>query len=84
MIHRRRLNNAIYRQLIYSLKFEKRIPTCELMRRFPNAIRFVMDAALLDLPKHTLREVIPEEKKFNRLVRLKKRLLSEKLITIKK
>ena len=61
-----------YQQLFY-LKFKKGVSTYELVRRFPNAIDQVSEVALLDVPESTLKEIIGEEKAFNRLMRLKRR-----------
>ncbi len=63
-----------YRELFY-LKFKKGVSTYELVRRFPEAIDQVSEVALLDVPEATLKEIIGEEKSFNRLMRLKRKFL---------
>ncbi len=61
-----------YDRLFY-LKFKKRLTTCELVRMYPAQIKRVSEVALLDVPEHTLKEVLKETGTFTRLMRLKKR-----------
>ena len=61
-----------YQQLFY-LKYKKRISTYELVQRFPREINRVSEVALLDIPEEMLREILKEEKTFNRLMRLKRK-----------
>ena len=63
-----------YRTLFY-LKFKKRISTYELVRKFPDEIGRVSEVALLEIPEEILREVLKEEKLFDRLMRLKRKFL---------
>ena len=61
-----------YRELLY-LKFKKKLSTFELVRRFPAQIERVSLVALMDIPEDTLRKVLPEERDYNRVMRLKRR-----------
>ena len=61
-----------YQRLFY-LKFKKGLSSCELIQRFPEHIHRVSEVALLDVPEQTLKEIIREEKAFNRLMRLKRK-----------
>lgn len=61
-----------YDELFY-LKFRRGLSTYELVRRFPGELRRVSEVALLDLPEATLRDILKEDKAFNRLMRLKKK-----------
>ncbi len=63
-----------YRTLFY-LKFKKRVSTYELVRKFPDEIGRVSEVALLEIPEEILREVLKEEKLFDRLMRLKRKFL---------
>lgn len=65
-----------YREL-FNLKFKKGFSTYELVRRYPEEIHRVSEIALLDVPEQTLRKILREEKIFNRLIRLKRKLLSK-------
>lgn len=65
-------NLMTYDRLFY-LKFKKRLTTCELVRMYPAQIKRVSEVALLDVPEHTLKEVLKETGTFTRLMRLKKR-----------
>lgn len=60
-------------QKLFQLKFSEGVSTSELARRYPHDIRRVSEVALLDIPEGTLREIISEQKAFNRLMRLKRR-----------
>ena len=71
MYRRGKVQNAMYRKLFH-LKFEEGLSTLQLMRKFPNAIQFVIETALLQLPKRTLRAVVLEDKTYTRLMRLRK------------
>ena len=61
---------------LFDLKFKKRLSTYELLRRFPNAMGQVADVALMDVPEPTLKEIVVEEKDFERLMKLKQRFSS--------
>ena len=63
-----------YRTL-FDLKFKKGISTYELVRKFPEEIGRVSEVALLDVPEAILREILKEEKLYDRLMRLKKKFL---------
>ncbi|HTL46737.1 MAG TPA: hypothetical protein VL688_01605 [Verrucomicrobiae bacterium] len=62
-----------YERLLY-LKFRRGISTYELMKRYPRDIKRVSEVALLDIPEETLKEIIPEDKVLNRIIRLKKKM----------
>ena len=62
-------------QTLVDLKFKKGISTYELVRKFPDAIGRVSEIALLDVPEGVLREILKEEKLYDRLMRLKKKFL---------
>jgi len=62
---------TLYEKL-FDLKYRQGIPTYELAQRFPQHIDRVSEVALLDIPEHTLREVVQERKMFERLISLKK------------
>lgn len=62
-----------YQRLFY-LKYKKGISTYELIRRFPEEIDRVSEVAMLDIPEETLREIVLEERAFDHLMKLKKRL----------
>ena len=61
-----------YQELFY-LKFKRGISTYELVKRFPGETIRVSEVALLDVPETTLKEILQEEKTFNRLMKLKKK-----------
>ena len=61
-----------YQKIVY-LKFKKGIPTQELLKKYPEDKNRVREVALLDVPAETLREIVREEKEFNRLMRLKRK-----------
>ena len=60
---------------LFVLKFKLGLSTYELVRRFPDQIQRVSEVALMDVPEETLRQIVREEKSFNRLMRLKKKFL---------
>ena len=60
-----------YERIAY-LKFRKKVPTQELLRRYPDSRR-VQEIAMLDIPDDLLKKIVAEEKEFNRLMRLKER-----------
>ena len=62
-------------QTLLNLKFRKGISTYELVRQFPEAIGRVSEVALLDVPERVLKEILKEEKLYDRLMRLKKKFL---------
>lgn len=61
-----------YQKLLY-LKYKIGISTYELVQRFPEQIDRVSEIAMLDIPEETLKEILKEEKDFNKLIRLKRR-----------
>ncbi|MCM8775853.1 MAG: hypothetical protein NC930_05845 [Candidatus Omnitrophica bacterium] len=65
-----------YEELV-DLKFHKGLSTCALVRLFPDEIERVSEVALLEVPDATLKAIIPEPRKLNRLMRLKKRFLGK-------
>ena len=60
-----------YKRIVY-LKFRKKVPTQELLKRYPDSRR-VQEIAMLDIPDDLLKKIVAEEKAFNRLMRLKRR-----------
>ena len=62
-------------QTLFDLKFKKRISTYELVQKFPEEIGRVSEVALLDVPEAVLREILKEEKLYDRLMRLKRKFL---------
>lgn len=60
-----------YKKIAY-LKFQKRIPTQELLKKYPESRR-VQEIAMLEIPEDLLKKIVAEEKAFNRLMRLKAR-----------
>jgi len=62
---------TLYEKL-FDLKYRQGIPTSELAHRFPEHIERVSEVALLDIPEHTLRELVAEKKLLDRLISLKK------------
>lgn len=62
---------TLYEKL-FDLKYRQGIPTYELAHRFPDHVTRVHEVALLDIPEHTLKEVVQEKKIFDRLISLKK------------
>ncbi len=64
---------TLYEKL-FDLKYKRGMTTCELARLFPAHIDLVNEVALLDIPETTLKEVVREEKLFERLLSLKKKL----------
>ena len=58
-------------QKIFDLKFNGEVPTYELGKRFPKELRKISRIALLELPKSILRELIKQEKEFQKLMALK-------------
>ena len=60
-----------YKRIVY-LKFKKKVPTQELLRRYPDSRR-VQEIAMLDISDDLLKKIVAEEKEFNRLIRLKER-----------
>ena len=64
---------TLYEKL-FDLKYRQGMPTCELAQLFPAHIDLVNEVALLDIPENTLREIVREEKLFERLESLKKKL----------
>ena len=63
-------------QMLFELKFKEGVSTVELVKRYPQAVDRVSEIALLEVPLETLREIVKEEKKLNRLMRLKKKFSS--------
>lgn len=61
-----------YQKLLY-LKYKIGVSTYELVQRFPEQIDRVSEIAMLDIPEETLREILKEEKAFNKLIWLKRR-----------
>lgn len=72
-----------YNELLY-LKFKKRVPTCELIRKFPTERSRVSEVALLEVPQAMLKKIIRGRKVFKRLMRLKRKLNDSKLLRGKK
>ncbi|MBI4549435.1 MAG: hypothetical protein HY714_00715 [Candidatus Omnitrophica bacterium] len=65
-----------YRAL-YDLKFNQRIPTIELERKFPKDKHKISRLALLELPMNVLRSVFKDRKEqFGSLLALKRSLFS--------
>ncbi len=62
-------------QTLCDLKFKKGISTYELVRKYPDQIGRVSEVALLDVPERVLREIVKEEKLYDRLMRLKRKFL---------
>ena len=63
-----------YKTLFY-LKYKRGISTYELVRKFPEEISRVSEVALLDVPETVLRDILKEEKLYERLMRLKRKFL---------
>ena len=63
-----------YKTLFY-LKYKRRISTYELVQKFPDQINRVSEVALLDVPEAVLKDILKEEKSYERLMRLKKKFL---------
>lgn len=63
---------------LFQLKFKKGLSTYELVRRYPDQIERVTEVALLDVPETVLREIISEEARLLRLIRLKRRFFGPK------
>ena len=61
-----------YQKICY-LKFKMKIPTQELLRKYPEDRNRVREVALLEVPAEMLREIVREEKAFEKLMRLKRR-----------
>ncbi|MFA5159908.1 MAG: hypothetical protein WC484_05315 [Candidatus Omnitrophota bacterium] len=62
---------TLYEKL-FDLKYRQGIPTHKLAHRFPEHIDRVNEVALLDIPERTLKELVPEKRILERLIRLKK------------
>ena len=60
-------------QKLFDLKFKQGVSTYELARRYPAQLNRVSEIALLEVPEETLKEIVKEEKEFDKLMRLKKR-----------
>ena len=71
-------------QRIFDLKFKGDVPTYELEKRFPKEWKKIIRIALLELPLSVLRELIKQEKEFQRLVLLKRWLINKEKIRKKK
>ncbi len=61
-----------YQKLLY-LKYKIGVSTYELVQRFPEQIDRVSEIAMLDIPEEILKEILKEEKAYNKLIRLKRR-----------
>ena len=66
-----------YRTL-YELKFDRKMSTLSLGKRYPHYISKISNLALLDLTEETLRRVIREKRKLYYLQRLRRRLLKSR------
>lgn len=64
-------------QRIFDLKFKGEVPTHELEKRFPRERKKITRIALLHLPLSQLRELVKQEKEFQRLVALKKKFIKQ-------
>ncbi|HOW60036.1 MAG TPA: hypothetical protein PLO78_09980 [Candidatus Omnitrophota bacterium] len=72
---------TLYEQLI-DLKYHRGVSTCELVHLFPSHIKRVSEVALLEVPEKTLRRVVREKKRLERLINLKREFLkAEKRIS---
>lgn len=65
-----------YRRLFY-LKYQKGVPTQELMRLYPEELTRVSEIALMEIPEETLNKVIQEKGTLKRLLTLKRILNGE-------
>ena len=52
---------------IFDLKFKGDVPTYKLEKRFPRELKKISRVALLELPSSLLREIIKQEKEFQKL-----------------
>lgn len=59
---------------LYDLKFNKRVPTFELRKRFPREAGKITRVALLQLPDAVLRELIHQKKELQKLMLLRRSL----------
>jgi hypothetical protein len=69
----RKIMEATYKR-IFELKYSGGWSTCDLMQRFPRQKKRVCEIALLDVPRHLLRQVMHEPLEVHRLEGLKKKL----------
>ena len=60
-----------YRTL-FDLKFNKKIPTIELKKKFPKDKHKISKLALLELPFRALKSLVKDRKEFSRLMDLKR------------
>lgn len=67
-------------QRIFDLKFKSDIPTYQLGKRYPKERRKISEIALLELPLPILRELIKQERQFQKLVLLKRWLFGKEKI----
>ena len=64
-----------YKRLFY-LKYRLGIATEQLMHWYPNDRERVSEVALVEVPEKTLREVIPDKERLDRIIWLKKKFFS--------
>jgi len=62
-------------QKIFRLKFKEGRSTSELMKRFPQEAHKVREIALLQLPTHLLKKMLPEEGLLEKILSLKRKFL---------
>lgn len=60
-------------ELLY-LKFQRRVSTLDLLRRYPREKRQIRELALLDVDEAALRQILGRRKTLRRLARLRRRL----------
>lgn len=65
-------------QTLFKLKFEQKVPTLELEKKFPRDKEKISRLALLELPTKVLKNVVRDEKELIHLQSLKRSLFSSK------
>lgn len=65
-------------QTLFKLKFEQKVPTLELEKKFPRDKEKISRLALLELPAKVLKSVVRNEKELFHLQSLKRALFSPK------